>query len=82
MCGERCISRHSKPVVDTTCAGDTFTGFYLSALLRAPPALLGRPCRFVQHSAQAQSVPTWEEVVTEERKETDDSGTFDMDGVR
>ncbi len=72
----------SVPVVDTTCAGDTFTGFYLSALLRghSPASALRIACKAasfsIQRAGAAPSIPTWEEVVTEERKETDDSGNF------
>lgn len=55
--------------VDTTCAGDTFTGFYLSARIRGcgiKEALM-IACKAssfsVQKQGAAKSIPAWEEVI-------------------
>ena len=55
--------------VDTTCAGDTFTGFYLSARIRGcgiKEALI-IACKAsslsVQKQGAAKSIPAWDEVI-------------------
>ncbi len=61
-------SAFSAPIVDTTCAGDTFTGFYLSALLRgySRADALWIACKAaslsIQRAGAAISIPKWEEI--------------------
>ena len=70
LCGETCVSQAVYPVqaVDTTAAGDTFTGFFLAAVLegRTPEEALDRASRAsaisVTRPGAAPSVPTREEV--------------------
>ena len=69
-------------VVDTTCAGDTFTGFYLSAYLqgRSVSQALRIACRAaalsVEKAGAAQSIPTWESVMRKEGEGSDAGGDF------
>lgn len=59
------------PVVDTTGAGDTFTGFFLAAVIRNMPLhrcldIATRAASIsVMHKGAADSIPTWEEVLRE-----------------
>ncbi len=59
----------SVTVVDTTCAGDTFTGFYLSSLMRGygradALQIASKAASFsIQRAGAAGSIPSWEEVV-------------------
>lgn len=72
----------SVPIVDTTCAGDTFTGFYLSALLRGYPRadalwIASKAASLsIQRAGAADSIPLWEEIDENERKGFDGSGNL------
>ena len=56
-------------VVDTTCAGDTFTGFYISACIQghAIQRALQIACKAASFSVQkngaADSIPLWDAVM-------------------
>lgn len=71
MEGDQRIRQGIYPVkaVDTTAAGDTFTGFFISALLRGmtPAQALDVAARAssiaVSREGAAPSIPSWEEVV-------------------
>ena len=62
------------PVVDSTCAGDTFTGFYMRAYLSgcSIPQALKIACKAASFSVQKQgaaiSIPSWEEVIEDEKE--------------
>ncbi len=58
------------PVVDTTCAGDTFTGFYIRSILQGDSisTALFVASKAASYSIQKQgaaiSIPTWDEVMS------------------
>ncbi len=62
-------------VIDSTCAGDTFTGFYIKAFLHgySVQQALSIACRAssfsIQKKGAAISIPLWDQVIFEEKGE-------------